>query len=83
MSEVNRWYTRDPDKFLPTAQVRVVRASDYDALAAMVAELEQELQHIAAGGSYPAGRARAALGFADADSDNAPRQNHPSHKDST
>jgi hypothetical protein len=27
-----RWFTRDPDKFLPTAQVQVVLASDYDAL---------------------------------------------------
>lgn len=29
-AKVRRWFARDPDRFLPTAQVAVVLASDYD-----------------------------------------------------
>ena len=44
---VKRWYTRDPDKFLPTAQVRVVLETDYDALQAENERLREALRPLA------------------------------------
>jgi N12 class adenine-specific DNA methylase len=56
MSDVKRWFARDPDKFAATAQVSVVLASDYDALTDRCAKLHAALDEIISLGTSVAAR---------------------------
>jgi hypothetical protein len=46
MKTPHRWFTRDPNSILPTAQVRVVDESDYDALLAERDALQQQVESL-------------------------------------